>query len=167
MTPEDFHTAAITHYTECLLGGATTIVDCLYLVKHEEAFDAIVQAAKDVGIRLILVRGSMDKNPTGHPVFDQFVQPVDDILKHSEQLIDKYHDSQSNSMLQIGLGPCTLSSGTSVLYKETADLARKCGVRLFLCWGRIFMTNLSAKNKAVPYASTCNNLTGLARMLFS
>lgn len=52
------------------------MVDCLYLVKDESAFDAIVQAARDVGIRLILMRGSMDKNPTGSPYLVPFIQLV-------------------------------------------------------------------------------------------
>ena len=135
MTPDDFYTAAVTHYTECLLGGATTVVDCLYLVKDEGAFDAIVQAARDVGIRLILVRSSMDKNPTGSPYLAPFIQARKDILSHSEALIKKYHDAQDNSMLQIGLGPCSLSSGSAELYRETARLARKYGVRLYTLLG--------------------------------
>lgn len=135
MTPDDFYTAAVTHYTECLLGGTTTVVDCLYLVSDEKAFDVIIQAAKDVGIRLILVRGSMDKNPTGSPYLAPFIQSRKDILSHSEVLIKKYNDSQDHSMLRIGLGPCSLSSGSAELYYETAQLARKYGVRLFTLLG--------------------------------
>ena len=135
MTDDDFYTAAVTHYTECLLGGATTAVDCLYLVKDERVFDAILQAARDVGIRLILVRSSMDKNPTGSPYLAPFIQARKDILSHSEALIKKYHDAQDNSMLQIGLGPCSLSSGSAELYRETARLARKYGVRLYTLLG--------------------------------
>ncbi|MBN2008285.1 amidohydrolase family protein [candidate division KSB1 bacterium] len=136
MTLEDFYTAARTHYLECLLGGATTVVDCLYMVKDNAVFDQLVRAANDVGIRLILIRGSMDQNYWGNKFLSPFIQDRQKILVESEAIIKKYHDTSDSAMVQVGLGPCSIKTGSKELYQETAKLARQHdGVQLFTLLG--------------------------------
>lgn len=159
MKPEDFYTAARTHYIECLLGGATTVVDCLYLVKEQSVFEQMIRAAKDVGIRLILVRGSVNHNPAENPFLKPFIQDSKTILNESEKLIKEYHYKNANSMCQIGLGPCTILTGTEELYRETANLARKNqGVQLYSILGEEVdeVTYCESKKKSLTaYMNEC------------
>lgn len=136
MKLEDFYTAAKTHYLECLLGGATTVVDCLYLVKDSSVFYQMVKAATDVGIRLVLVRGSMNYNPSKNQFLEPFIQNTKQILEESEALIKKYHNTNKNPMCQVGLGPCTILTGTEENYRETAKLVQRYdGVQLYSILG--------------------------------
>ncbi len=133
MEPEDFYTAARTHYLECLLGGATTVLDCLYMVKNMDAFASMKRAAGDVGIRLIIVRGSMDI-PNEH--LRPFIQETEQIIAESREFIEEYHNNDKHSILQVGLGPCSILTGSDKLYKQTAELARQYeNVQLFSLLG--------------------------------
>lgn len=136
MEPEDFYTAACTHYLECLLGGATTIVDCLYMVKNMDAFASMKRAAGDVGIRLILVRGSMDTDEAKNEHLRPFIQTPEQIIAESREFIEQYHNNDDHSMLQVGLGPCSILTGSAELYRQTAELARQYkNVQLFSLLG--------------------------------
>ena len=59
---EDVHAAARVGIAELVLSGCTTVFDHHYLVPRgdDTVFDAIVDAAGEVGVRLFLSRGSMD-----------------------------------------------------------------------------------------------------------
>lgn len=63
------YTGALFAFTEALLAGVTTTVDFFYL--HDESNDnaeAVIRAARDAGIRLVLARSFYDPNaPTGAP----------------------------------------------------------------------------------------------------
>jgi len=93
--------------------------------------DQQFRAAQDLGIRLHASRGSMSlgKSDGGLPP-DDLVQDVDTILKDSERLTKRYHDSSRFSMTRMVLAPCSPFSVTAELLKESAALARQLGVRL-------------------------------------
>ncbi|MCU0645327.1 MAG: amidohydrolase family protein, partial [bacterium] len=76
-------------------------------------------------------RGSMSRSQKdgGLPP-DSVVQDEETILKHSEEVISKYHDPAPLSMRQVHLGPCAPFNVTPELMKESAVMARKYGVRL-------------------------------------
>src|SRR5258706_12797129 len=61
---------------------------------------------------------------------DSVVDTEDNILKDSQRLIEKYHDPQSGSMVQIVLAPCSPFSVTTDLMKQSAKMAREYGVHL-------------------------------------
>lgn len=119
---------------ELLKTGCTTCFDHHYIFPSTGGtnfIDMQFEAAKLLGIRMHVSRGSMSlsKKDGGLPP-DSVVQTTDEILKDSERIVKKYHDSNRYSMRQVALAPCSPFSVTPELMKETAALARKLGVRL-------------------------------------
>jgi cytosine/adenosine deaminase-related metal-dependent hydrolase len=58
------------------------------------------------------------------------VEDRDAILAASQAAIEQFHDVSPQSMLRIGLAPCSPFSVTRELLTETAELARQASVRL-------------------------------------
>ena len=69
LTTEDIYTGALFAFTEAVLAGVTTTVDFFYL--HDDGNDnarAVIRAAREVGIRLVLARAFYDEDaPTKAP----------------------------------------------------------------------------------------------------
>lgn len=113
--------------------GCTTTMDHHYVFPRSggDLLGATVAAARQVGLRFHPTRGSMDLGASsgGLPP-DDAVEDRDDILVASHAAIDQFHDGSPDSMLRIGLAPCSPFSVTKELLTETADLARQSRVRL-------------------------------------
>jgi cytosine/adenosine deaminase-related metal-dependent hydrolase len=58
------------------------------------------------------------------------VEREDFILADSQRLIERYHDAQHGSMINVALAPCSPFSVSRDLMRESALLARRHGVRL-------------------------------------
>lgn len=119
---------------ELIKYGCTTCMDHHYVFPREgsdQFIDQQFRAAQDLGIRFHASRGSMSrgKSDGGLPP-DDLVQDVDTILKDSDRLVRRYHDSSRFSMNQMVLAPCSPFSVTTELLKQSAVLARQLGVRL-------------------------------------
>jgi hypothetical protein len=73
-----------------------------------DLLEAQWQAACELGVRMHFSRGSMDrsKKDGGLPP-DSVVQTVDEIMKDSVRLIEKYQDTSFGSMKRIALAPCS------------------------------------------------------------
>ena len=133
ITPEGVYVSTQVGIGELLLTGCTTTVDQFYIFpkdKPKNLIDEEIKAAKEMGIRFHPCRGSMSlgKSKGGLPP-DDLVQSEEEILRDSERLISKYHDSKKYSMLRIALAPCSPFSVTKKLLKETVEFARKKRVR--------------------------------------
>jgi cytosine/adenosine deaminase-related metal-dependent hydrolase len=61
---------------------------------------------------------------------DSVVEDRDEILLATEAAIDRWHDPSADSMLQVVVAPCSPFSVTGDLMRESAELARRKGVRL-------------------------------------
>ncbi|HEY1719870.1 MAG TPA: 8-oxoguanine deaminase [Magnetospirillaceae bacterium] len=126
-------TAVRVAMSELLLSGCTTTTDHHYVFPHglENAIDIEVAAARELGIRVVLTRGSMNlsEKDGGLPP-DSVVQDEDTILEDSVRLIDAYHQRGSGAMVQIAMAPCSPFSVTKELMRKTADLAERLDVRL-------------------------------------
>jgi 8-oxoguanine deaminase len=131
MTPENIFISTQTALVELALSGCTTASDHLYLFPNGSKLDDEIDAARTVGLRLHASRGSMSlgESKGGLPP-DSVVESEENILKDSIRLIEKYHDANPGSMLQIVLAPCSPFSVTGDLMKESAKLARQYGVHL-------------------------------------
>jgi 8-oxoguanine deaminase len=118
---------------ELLLSGCTTTVDHHYVfpAKLEYALDIQVAAARSLGIRVMLTRGSMNLSvEDGGLPPKQVVQTADAILADSERVISRFHERGEGAMVQIALAPCSPFSVTRDLMLAIAELAEREGVRL-------------------------------------
>jgi 8-oxoguanine deaminase len=133
LTPEALELAASVAMAELLLSGCTTTTDHHYVFPAglEPAIDIEVAVAKQLGMRVLLTRGSMNRSQRdgGLPP-DSVVQDEDAILADSERLIARYHEMGEGAMVQIALAPCSPFSVTTSLMRATAELAANTGVRL-------------------------------------
>ncbi|HPD63136.1 MAG TPA: amidohydrolase family protein, partial [Anaerolineaceae bacterium] len=131
MTPEDIRLSTQTALAELALTGCTTASDHLYLFPNGSRLDDEIEAAADLGLRLHASRGSMSlgESQGGLPP-DSVVDSEEKILADSERLIQKYHNPNPGSMVQIVLAPCSPFSVTGELMKQSAELARRYGVHL-------------------------------------
>ena len=109
LTPDALELAATVAMAELLLSGCTTTTDHHYVFPAglEDAIDIEIAAAKQLGIRVVLTRGSMNlsQRDGGLPP-DSVVQDEDTILADSQRLIDRYHQRGDDAMTQIALAPC-------------------------------------------------------------
>ena len=130
LSVDDVRAAALVGLGELAATGCTTASDHHYLVPRgdDTVFDAIVDAARQVGIRLHLSRGSMDLGESrgGLPP-DHVVEDRDAILASTESVIARHHDGE---MVYVTVAPCSPFSVTPELMVESAELARRHGLRL-------------------------------------
>ncbi|MBT2266815.1 8-oxoguanine deaminase [Rhodococcus erythropolis] len=127
------HVAATGGLTWLAKTGCTTTTDHHYVVPRDagDVFEAEITAAVQVGLRFHPCRGSMDlgRSSGGLPP-DHVVEKLDDILTGTQSVIDRWHDPNAESMLQIAVAPCSPFSVTESLLRESATLARENGVRM-------------------------------------
>jgi 8-oxoguanine deaminase len=132
MDSEAVYTSTLTAMAELILSGCTTSSDHLYLIPNGSSFDDQASAARDIGMRFHLTRGSMSlgRSKGGLPP-DNVVQEEDEILRDCQRVIETYHDPQPFSMLRVALAPCSPFSVTPDLMEQSAKLARShAGVML-------------------------------------
>jgi 8-oxoguanine deaminase len=133
LTPEALDLGISLAMAELLLSGCTTTTDHHYLFTAglEQAIDIEVAAAKRLGLRVLLTRGSMNRSRRdgGLPP-DSVVQDEDTILADSERVVARYHQAGDGAMVQIALAPCSPFSVTTSLMRSTVDLANRLNVRL-------------------------------------
>jgi 8-oxoguanine deaminase len=133
LTPEALDLGMTLAMAELMLSGCTTTTDHHYVFPAglEDALDIEVAAAKRLGLRALLTRGSMNlsQRDGGLPP-DSVVQDEDAILADSERVVARYHESGDGAMIQIALAPCSPFSVTTSLMRSTADLARRLNVRM-------------------------------------
>ncbi len=127
------HVAATGGLTWLAKTGCTTTTDHHYVVPRDagDVFEAEITAAAQVGLRFHPCRGSMDlgQSSGGLPP-DHVVEKLDDILTGTQSVIDRWHDPNPGSMLQIAVAPCSPFSVTEALLRESATLARENCVRM-------------------------------------
>ncbi|MEM7405508.1 MAG: 8-oxoguanine deaminase [Pseudomonadota bacterium] len=137
LTPEALELAAKVALAELLLSGCTTAADHHYLFPPglDNAVDIEVAAARELGIRMTVLRGSMNlsQKDGGLPP-DEVVQKEDAILADCERVLGKYHDPGCGAEIQIALAPCSPFSVTPSLLRTTAELAGRyeCGLHTHL-----------------------------------
>ena len=118
---------------ELMLSGCTTASDHHYLFSATlaRAIDVQAEAAHELGVRVVLTRGSMSLSADDGGLPPRSVTEREStILAESERLIRRYHDAAPHAMCQIALAPCSPFSVTRELMRETARMARAHGVRL-------------------------------------
>ncbi|MGW4649749.1 8-oxoguanine deaminase [Kitasatospora sp. NPDC004289] len=127
------HAAAQGSTAALLKSGCTTASDHHYVFPQGggDILGASIEAVQELGMRFTALRGSMDRSQKdgGLPP-DHAVEKTEDILIASEAAVDKWHDSSFGSMLHVAIAPCSPFSVSTELLKQSAELARRKGVRL-------------------------------------
>jgi cytosine/adenosine deaminase-related metal-dependent hydrolase len=127
------YAAARTGLAELALSGCSTVFDHHYVFPRgrEGIFEAEVQAALELGVRLVASRGSMDLGVSdgGLPP-DELVEEIDAVLAETERLHGAYHEAGPGARVQVVVAPCSPFSVTGRLMEESASLARRLGLTL-------------------------------------
>ncbi|MDF2750511.1 MAG: amidohydrolase [Gaiellaceae bacterium] len=126
------YAAARTGLAELALSGCGTVFDHHYLFPQgaEGIVEAEVQAAGELGVRIVASRGSMDlgESDGGLPP-DSVVETIDRILADTQRLA-ALHEPGHGARVQIAVAPCSPFSVTRELMTESAALARSLGLKL-------------------------------------
>ena len=130
---ESEYAAARTGLAELALSGCTTVFDHHYVFPRgrEGLIEAEVQAARELGVRIVASRGSMDLGVSdgGLPP-DELVEEIDAVLEDTERLVGALHEPGHGARVQIAVAPCSPFSVTKRLMTESATLARRLGLAL-------------------------------------
>ncbi|MFE4084483.1 8-oxoguanine deaminase [Streptomyces sp. YIM B13502] len=127
------HAAAQGSLAMMARGGVTTAMDHHYVFPRGsgDLSDAIITAARDMGVRFTLARGSMDRGESDGGLPPDFaVETLDDALAATEETVRRHHDTSPGAMTQIAVAPCSPFSVSTKLMRQGAELARRLGVRL-------------------------------------
>ena len=123
------YAAARCGIAELALSGCTTVFDHHYVFPKGVSglVEAEVRAARELGVRIVASRGSMDlgESDGGLPP-DSLVEDIDTILADTERL----HSESDGALVQIVAAPCSPFSVTTRLMEESAALARRLGLQL-------------------------------------
>src|SRR5438477_8083639 len=123
------YAAARCGLAELALSGCSTVFDHHYVFPRgrDGLVEAEVQAARELGVRIVASRGSMDlgESKGGLPP-DELVEEPDAVLADTERLAGL----GDGDMVQIAVAPCSPFSVTRGLMEESAALARRLGLRL-------------------------------------
>ncbi len=120
MRLQDIYTGALFAFTEMMKCGATTVSDFFYLHQFgSESDEAVVQAAKDAGIRLVIASTMYDWNgaPSG------YVEDVETATARTEKLMRKY----SGGMVKVIPAPHSLHAASPEMVKAGYRLACEYG----------------------------------------
>jgi cytosine/adenosine deaminase-related metal-dependent hydrolase len=126
------YAAARAGLAELALSGCGTVFDHHYVFPHgrDGLVEAEVQAAQELGVRIVASRGSMDLGVSqgGLPP-DSVVEPIEAILEDTQRLA-RLHEPGPGARVQIAVAPCSPFSVTEDLMRESAELARELGLQL-------------------------------------
>ena len=127
------YAAARTGLAELALSGCSTVFDHHYVFPRgrEGVLEAEVQAARELGVRIVASRGSMDLGVSdgGLPP-DELVEEIDAVRAETERLHGALHEPGPGARVQIAVAPCSPFSVTGRLMEESAALARRLGLVL-------------------------------------
>jgi cytosine/adenosine deaminase-related metal-dependent hydrolase len=125
--------AARAAMARLLLSGCTLSTDHHYVFPRGQGgiFEALVDSARELGLRFHPCRGSMSLGESrgGLPP-DSVVEDEEAILADTEAMIKRFHDPAPGSMCRVAVAPCSPFSVTPELMRESAALARRHGVRM-------------------------------------
>lgn len=115
---------------ELLLAGVTTTADLSYFFPRGrgDIYDAQVQAATDLGIRILAIRGGMRdvgaevRSMIGGKV-DAAIEPTETLLTELERVTGAYHDADSAAMVKVGVGLTEPLWDEPRLMRELAEFA--------------------------------------------
>ena len=130
---ESEYAAARTGLAELALSGCSMAFDHHYVFPRgrDGLIEAEVQAARELGVRIVASRGSMDLGvSSGGLPPDELVEEIDAVLADTGRLVGELHEQGAGAHVQIAVAPCSPFSVTKHLMTESAALARRLGLVL-------------------------------------
>ncbi len=126
------YAAARAGLAELALSGCATVFDHHYVFPggRPGLIEAEVRAARELGLRLVAGRGSMDLGVSagGLPP-DELVEPAGTVLAETERLA-ALHEVGPGARIQIAVAPCSPFSTSKQLMADSARLARRLDLGL-------------------------------------
>ena len=120
LRPEDIYTGALFSFAEMMKCGATTVCDFFYLHNDGvEGDEAVIRAARDLGIRLVLARTMYDW--TGAPA--GYVEKLPLAEANTEMLMKRYQ----GGMTKVIPAPHSLHAASPEMVEAGHALAVKYG----------------------------------------
>ena len=124
-----YYRASLATNCELLASGCTTNADFAYLMPEADGEMAAeeIRGAREAGIRFVLVRGGMPAmeadlerrlRPLMGDRLDRLLDREDALFPKLEATLRRYHDTSRGAMLQVAIGP------TSVTYREPRYMRR-------------------------------------------
>ncbi|WP_143321375.1 amidohydrolase [Clostridium sp. HBUAS56010] len=126
MTLEDIYNGAVFAFSEMMKRGVTTVCDFFYLHNFGmESDEAVIQAAKDVGIRLVLARTMYDWKgaPKG------YVETIEEAVTSTRELFYRYKE---DDMVNIVPAPHSLHAATTEMIMAGHRLAEELGTKFHI-----------------------------------
>ncbi|MEV5612505.1 amidohydrolase family protein [Streptomyces sp. NPDC052225] len=113
LTPERAYATAAAAAAEALRSGTTTLVEHMWPHPSTEVHDAVLRALRDSGVRAVLARGVADRaDGSRRWGFDpRLMQPVDEALSHTDDLIAAAHGSRVSLGLAVPNPRCLTPAG--------------------------------------------------------
>jgi len=159
--------------SELLLSGCTTASDHHYVFSDqlEDAIDIQMEVAQELGMRVVLTRGSMSlgQKDGGLPP-QSVVQDEQTILDDSIRLVKKYHKKEHGAMTQLALAPCSPFSVSTALMIESAKIAKEYDICLHTHLAETIdeeIQRLGAANVGICHCPTSNMMlsSGICKTL--
>jgi cytosine/adenosine deaminase-related metal-dependent hydrolase len=117
---------------ELALSGCTTVFDHHYVFPRGQTglLEAEIQAARELGVRIVAARGSMDlgESDGGLPP-DELVEEREHVLAETTRAAE-LHERGRGAFVQVAVAPCSPFSVTKRLMTDSAELARELGLQL-------------------------------------
>lgn len=168
VTPELMYHAARLGLYELVRSGATTCADHHYLyhaTTSPELEEAVWQAADELGVRLVLCRGSATEVGSHEGMIEHRIEPetIDQIIDRLDASRKKHHQDGPNAMKKLVVAPTSLihSSSPDGL-KAQAQWAREHRLKLHSHLLEVDFDEIQANEKygmsAIDYAESCDFL---------
>ncbi len=138
-----YYWAALATSCELLASGCTTNADFAYLMPESDGEMAAeeIRGVREAGIRFVLVRGGMltieadlaqRLRPAMGERLDRLVDREETLFPALERTIARYHDVAPGAMLQVAIGPTTVTYAEPRWMQRFAQIARAaaCGLHV-------------------------------------
>jgi len=128
LTPEACAASARLVLAELLVSGCTTVFDHHYVFSNGTSLDPIVEAARELGVRLVIGRGGQTLPGKVAPL--ELCESEGAILEDCARLLDAYHDPRTFSMSRLVVAPQQLLRLDPRFASRLATFAQDRGLRL-------------------------------------
>jgi len=165
VTPDLMYHAARLGLYELIRSGTTACADHHYLyhsTTSPELEDAVWQAAEELGIRMVLCRGSATETGSHEGMIEHAIKPetIEQIIDRLDATRKKHHQTGRDAMKKLVVAPTSLiHSSSPESLKAQATWARSNGLKMNSHLLEVTFDETQARQKygqsAIDYAESC------------